>query len=85
MIAYKRTWTWQQREHLKRETVSLLIEAQSSTINIDYIKAKIDNIQHSKSSLRGKRNETINYVACEWSKLVQKSIRHGTTGLVWFV
>ena len=42
--ADENTWTWLRNEHFKKETESLRIAAQNNVININYIKAKIDNL-----------------------------------------
>ena len=48
----------------------------------NYVKIQIDKIQHnSKRRLRRDRDEMINHIISECSKLEQKSIRQGTTRL----
>ena len=60
---------------LKRETESLLIAAQNNGIKTSYIKAKIDKTwQNSKCRLYGDRDETINHIISECSKLAQKRL-----------
>ena len=50
------------RGNLKRETESPLIVAQNNRIRINYIKAKIDNMQqNSKCRLCSDRDETVNH------------------------
>ena len=44
-MSYKKTWTWLRKGNLKKENESLLISAQSKTIMICYVKAKIDKTQ----------------------------------------
>ena len=46
--------------NLKRETESLLIEAQNNTIRSNYIKVKIDMQQNSWYRLCGERGEMVN-------------------------
>ena len=66
-------------------TESLLIAAQNSAVRTNYVKAKIDNVQqNSKFRLCGDRDETINHMISECSKLVQKEYktRHDCVGKV---
>ena len=59
--------------NLKRETEPLSIAAQSNTIRTNYIKVKTDNMQqNSHSWLCRERDEMINHVVSEYSKLAQK-------------
>ena len=56
-----------------RETESLLIAAQNNAIRTNHIKARIDKTQqNSKCRLCGDRDETINHIISECSKLAQK-------------
>ena len=91
VIGYKRknqdqkTWTWVRKENLKRETESLLIAAQDNAIRTNHIKARIDKAQqNSKCRLCGDRDETINHIISECSKLAQKEYkaRHDWIGKV---
>ena len=60
--------------NLKRETESLLIATQNSAIN--NVKAKIDNTQqNSKCGLCGDKEETINHIIRDCSKLSQKEYK----------
>ena len=64
---------------------SLLIAAQNNAIRINQIKARIDKTQqNSKCSLCGDRDETINHIISECSKLAQKEYktRHDWVGKV---
>ena len=55
---------------LERETESLLIAAQNNAIRTNNVKARIGKTkQNGKSRLRGDRDETINYILSECSKL----------------
>ena len=72
-ISYQKTWIWQRKGNLKRETESLLIAAQDNAIRTNHIKA-------SKCRLCGDRDETINHIS-ECSKLAQKA-RHDWVGKV---
>ena len=66
-------WTWQKKVNLKRETESLLIAAQNNAIRTNHIKARIDKTQqNSKCRLYGDRDQTINYIISECSKLAEK-------------
>ena len=67
------------RENLdaaKRETESLLITTQNNAIRTNHIKARIDKTQqNSKCRLCGDRDETINHIISECSKLAQKEYK----------
>ena len=65
--------------------LSLLIAAQNNAIRTDHIKARIDKTQqNSKCMLCGDRDETINHIISECSKLAQKEYktRHNLVGKV---
>ena len=65
--------TWLRKGNLKRETESLLIAAQNNAIRTNHINARIDKTQqNSKCRLCGDRDEMINHIISECSKLVQK-------------
>ena len=67
------------------ETESLLIAAQKSAIRTNHIKARIDKTQqNSKCRLCGDRDETINHIISECSKLAKKEYkaRHDWMGKV---
>ena len=84
-ISHENTWTWLKKGNLKRETESLLIAAQNNAIRTNHIKARIDKTQlNSRCRLRGERDETINYIISECSKLAQKEYktRHDLVGKV---
>ena len=75
-ISHQKTWTWLRKENLKRETESLLILAQDSAIRTNHIKARIDKAQqNSKCRQCGDREETINHIISECSKLAQKEYK----------
>ena len=62
--------------NFKRETESLLIAAQNNAIRTNHIKARIDKTQqNSICRLCGDRDETINYIISECSKLAQKEYK----------
>ena len=80
-----KTWTWLRKGNFKRETESLLMAAQNSAIRTNHIKARIDKTQqNSKCRLCGDRDETINHIISECSKLAQKEYkaRHDWVGKV---
>ena len=80
-----KTWTWLRKGNFKRETESLLIAAQDSAIRTNHIKARIDKTQqNSKCRLCGNRDETINHIISEFSKLAQREYkaRHDWVGKV---
>ena len=59
-----------------RETESLLIASQNNAIRTNHIKARIDKTQqNSKYRLCGDRDETINHIIRECSKLAQKEYK----------
>ena len=71
------------KRNFKRE--SLLIAAQDSAIRTNHIKARIDKTQqNSKCRLCGDRDETINHIKSECSKLAQRENkeRHEWVGKV---
>ena len=72
-ISHGKTWTWLRKENFKRETESLLIAAQDNAVRTNHIKVRIDKTQqNSKCRLCCDRDETINHIINECSKLVQK-------------
>ena len=79
-ISHDKTWTWLRKGNFKTEKESLLIAAQDNTIRTNHFKARIDKSQqNSKCRLCGDRDETINHIISECSKLAL-SIRRDTTG-----
>ena len=71
-ISHEKTWTWLRKGNFKRKIESLQIAAQNNAIRTNHIKAGIDKMQqNSKCRLCGDREETINYIICECSKLAQ--------------
>ena len=75
-ISHDKTWTWPRKGHFKRETESLLMAAQNSAIRPNHIKARIDKTQQtSKCRLSSDRDETINHIISECSKLAQKEYK----------
>ena len=85
-ISHEKTWTWLRKGNFKRETKSLLIAAQNNAMRNNCIKARIDKMQqNSKCRLCGDRDETINHIINECSKLAQKEYktRHDWVGKVF--
>ena len=75
-ISRDKTWTWLRKGHFKRETESLLMAAQNSAIITNHIKARIDKTQqNSKFRQCSDRDETINHIISECSKLAQKEYK----------
>ena len=73
------------KRKLYRETESLLIVAQDNAVRTNHIKARIDKTQqNSICRLRGDRDEIINHIINECSKLAQKEYktRHDWAGKV---
>ena len=84
-ISHDKTWTWLRKGNFKRETESLLIAAQDNAVRTNHIKARIDKSQqNSKYRQYGDRDETINHIISECSKLAQKEYkaRHDRVGKV---
>ena len=84
-ISHDKTCTWLRKGNFKRETESLLMAAQNSAIRTNHIKSRIDKTQqNSKCRLCGDRDETINHIISECSKLAQKEYkaRHDWVGQV---
>ena len=81
-ISHEKTWIWLGKRNLKRETESILMVAHNNAIRTNYIKAKIDKIQQNR--LCGDRDETINHIISEGSKLTKKEYktRHDRVGKV---
>ena len=75
-ISYDKTWTWLRKGNFTIETESLLIVAQNNAIRTNDIKARTDKTQqNSKCRLCGNRDETINHIISECSKLAQKEYK----------
>ena len=75
-ISHDKTWTWLSKGNFKRETESLLMAAQNSAIRTNHIKARIDKTQqNSKCRLCGDRDETINHIISECSKLALGNVQ----------
>ena len=84
-ISHTKTKTWLRKWNPKRETESLLIAAQDNAIRTNHIKARIDKTQrNSKCRLCGDRDETINHIISQISKLAQKDFmtKHEWVGKV---
>ena len=84
-ISNDKTWTWLRKGNFKRETESLLIADKDNAIRTNHIKARIDKTQqNSKCRLCGDRDETINHIISECSKLAQREYkaRHDWVGKV---
>ena len=84
-ISHNKTWTWLRKGNFKRETESLRMASQNSAIRTNHIKARIDKTQqNSECRLCGDRDETINHIISEYSKLEQKEYkaRHDWVGKV---
>ena len=84
-IAHDKTWTWLRKGNFKRETESPLIAAQNNAVRTNHIKARIYKTQqNSKCRLCNDRDETINHIISECSKIAQKEYktRHDRVGKV---
>ena len=85
LISDEKTWTWLRKGNLKGETESFLIAVQDNAIRTNHIKPRIDKTQqNSKCRLCSDRDETINHIISECSKLAQKEYktRHDNVGKV---
>ena len=85
-ISHEKTWTWLRKGNIKRETDSLQIAAQNKAIRTNHIKERIYKMQQSsKCRLCDDRDETINHIINECSKLPQKEYktRHDWVGKVF--
>ena len=75
-ISHDKTWTWLRKGNCKRETESLLTAAQDNAVRTNHIKARIGKTQqNSKCRLCGDRDETINHIISECSKLAQREYK----------
>ena len=84
-ISHENTWTSLNKGNLNRETESLLIAAHDNAIRTNHINARIEKTQqNSQCRLCGDRDETINDIIIECSKLAQKEYktRHDWVGKV---
>ena len=80
-ISHEKTWTWLRKGNIRRQTEYFLIAAQNNAIKTNHIKARIDKTQqNSKCRLCGDRDETINPIISECSKLALKEYK---TRLDW--
>ena len=83
--SHEKTGTWLRKGNFKRETESLLIAAQDNAVRTNHIKARIDKTQqNSKCRLCDDRDETINHIISQCSKLAQREYkaRHDWVGKV---
>ena len=70
------TWAWLKNGNFKRETESPLIAAQNNAIRTNYVKAWIDKTQqNSRYGFCDYRDEKINYIIRECSKLAQNEYK----------
>ena len=75
-ISYEKNWTWLRKGNFKREIESLQTAAQNNAIRTNHIKVRIDKTQqNSKCRLCGDRDETINHIISECSKLAEKEYK----------
>ena len=84
-ISHDKTYMWLWKGNFKIEMESLQIAAQNNAIRTNHIKARIDKMQqNSKCTLCGDRDETINHIISECSKLALKEYksRHDWVGKV---
>ena len=76
-------WLWLKQGNLKRGTESPILAAQEQAVRKNVIKAKIDNAQEqSKCRMCGEKDETVNHLISECSKMAQREYkrRHDWVG-----
>ena len=67
-------WAWLLNGDLKRDTESLIVEAQNQIIRANLVKAKIDKSQgHSLCRMCRKVDENIDHIVSGCSTLAQKN------------
>ena len=84
-ISLDKNRTWLRKGNFQRETESLQLAAQDNAVRTNHITARIDKTQqNSKCRLSGDRDETINQIISECSKLTQREYkaRHDWVGKV---
>ena len=84
-ISHDKTGTRLRKGNFKRETETLLIAPQNSAERTNHIKTRIDKThQNCKCRLCGDRDEIINHIISECSKLAQKEYKtkHDCVGKV---
>ena len=84
-IMYNKLDTQTYNVNLEALVVVVILIVMIITIRINYIKAKIDNMQqNSKCRLCRERDEIINHIISEWSQLAKKKYktRHDWMGKV---
>ena len=75
-ISHEKTWTWLRKGNFEKETESLLKAAQNNAIMTNSVKERIDQTQQcNRCWLCSDRDETINYIISECSKLEQKEYK----------
>ena len=75
-ISREKTRTWLRKGNFKQETEFLLIAAQNNCMRTNHIKARIEKMQQkSRCRLCSERDETINHIISECSKLAQKEYK----------
>ena len=75
-ISREKTWSKLIKGNLKRKTDSLLIAARNNAIKTNQIKVRIDKTQqNSECRLCGDRDETINHIISECSKLAKNEYK----------
>ena len=72
----EKTWMWLRKGNLLRETEFLPIAAQNNDIRTNHVKARIDKTQKNcRCMLCSDRDERINHILSESSKLAQKEYK----------
>ena len=73
-ISHDKTWTWLRKGNFKRETQSLLMATQNSTIRTNHIKARIDKTQ---------QNSKCRKVLEIWGDLLSLKMKDHQQTLMW--
>ena len=74
--SHEKTWNCLRKGNFKRETESLRKAAQNNAVRTNHIKARIDKTQQNcKYRLCSDRDETINHIISECSKLATKDYK----------
>ncbi len=75
-ISHDKSWTWLRKGSFKRKTEFLLLPMQNYAIRTNHIKARIDKTQQNrKCRLCCDRDEPINHIISECSKLALKEYK----------
>jgi len=75
-IQDKNSWNWLKRGEIKKETEGLITSAQDQALRTRVIRARIEGRGgNTKCRMCGQKDETINHITSECSKLAQKEYK----------